>query len=92
MVGWVSSVNQRAAASMTRVNEFLDIKSEIVNKNFDQYEIKGDIEFRNVSYTYPNTGIKALENLSFKLEAGNLWQLWEKRAAENLLSHCYYAG
>ena len=70
MVGWVSSVNQRAAASMTRVNEFLDIKSEIVNKNFDQYEIKGDIEFRNVSYTYPNTGIKALENLSFKLEAG----------------------
>ena len=70
MVGWVSSVNQRAAASMTRVNEFLDIKSEIVNKNFDQYKIKGDIEFRNVSYTYPNTGIKALENLSFKLEAG----------------------
>lgn len=70
MVGWVSSVNQRAAASMTRVNEFLEIKSEIVNKNFDQYEIKGDIEFRNVSYTYPNTGIKALENLSFKLEAG----------------------
>lgn len=70
MVGWVSSVNQRAAASMTRVNEFLDIKSEIVNKNFDNYEIKGDIEFRNVSYTYPNTGIKALENLSFKLEAG----------------------
>lgn len=70
MVGWVSSVNQRAAASMTRVNEFLDIKSEIVNKNLDQYEIKGDIEFRNVSYTYPNTGIKALENLSFKLDAG----------------------
>ena len=70
MVGWVSSVNQRAAASMTRVNEFLDIQSEIINKNFDQYKIKGEIEFRNVSYTYPNTGIKALDNLSFKLEAG----------------------
>ena len=70
MVGWVSSVNQRAAASMTRVNEFMDIKSEIVNKNFDYYPIRGDIEFRNVSYTYPNTGIKALDNLSFKLEAG----------------------
>ena len=70
MVGWVSSVNQRAAASMTRVNEFMDIKSEIINKNFDQYKIKGDIEFKNVSYTYPNTGIKALDNLSFKLEAG----------------------
>lgn len=70
MVGWVSSVNQRAAASMTRVNEFMDIKSEIINKNFDSYPIRGDIEFRNVSYTYPNTGIKALDNLSFTLEAG----------------------
>ena len=70
MVGWVSSVNQRAAASMSRVNEFMDIKSEIVNKNFENYTIKGDVEFRNVSYTYPNTGIKALDNLSFKLEAG----------------------
>jgi ATP-binding cassette subfamily B protein len=37
MVGWVSSVNQRAAASMSRVNEFMDIKSEIVNTNFDNY-------------------------------------------------------
>ncbi len=70
MVGWVSSVNQRAAASMSRVNEFMDIKSEIVNTNFDNYPIRGDVEFRNVSYTYPNTGIKALDNLSFKLEAG----------------------
>ncbi len=70
MVGWVSSVNQRAAASMSRVNEFMDIKSEIINKNFENYTIKGDVEFRNVSYTYPNTGIIALENLSFKLEAG----------------------
>lgn len=70
MVGWVSSVNQRAAASMSRVNEFMDIKSEIVNTNFDNYPIRGDVEFRNVSYTYPNTGIKALDNLSLKLEAG----------------------
>lgn len=70
MVGWVTSVNQRAEASMQRINEFMDKKSEIVNKNFDNYEIKGDIEFRNVSYVYPNTGIRALENLSFTLKAG----------------------
>jgi ATP-binding cassette subfamily B multidrug efflux pump len=70
MLGWVTSINQRADASMARVNEFLDMKSEIVNKNTDKYDIKGDIEFRNVSYTYPNTGIKALDNLSFKIEAG----------------------
>lgn len=70
MVGWVTSVNQRAEASMQRVNEFLDMKSDIVNTNHENYSINGDIEFRNVSYTYPNTGIKALDNLSFKVNAG----------------------
>ncbi|WP_080776684.1 ABC transporter ATP-binding protein [Chryseobacterium phocaeense] len=70
MVGWVTSVNQRAEASMQRINEFLDKKSDIINTNFDTYPIKGDIEFRNVSYVYPNTGIRALDNLSFKINAG----------------------
>ncbi|MCT2562364.1 ABC transporter ATP-binding protein [Chryseobacterium herbae] len=70
MVGWVTSVNQRAEASMQRINEFLDKKSEVINTNFEDYPIKGDIEFRNVSYVYPNTGIKALDNLSFKIKAG----------------------
>ncbi|CAM3036479.1 ABC transporter [Chryseobacterium flavum] len=70
MVGWVTSVNQRAEASMQRINEFLDKKSEIINVNFENYPIKGDIEFRNVSYVYPNTGIKALDNLSFTIKAG----------------------
>ena len=69
-VGWVTSINQRAEASMQRINEFMDIHSDIVNTNHDIYEIKGDIEFRNVNYTYPNTGIKAVENLSFKVNAG----------------------
>lgn len=70
MVGWVTSVNQRAEASMSRINEFLDKKSDIINKNSEEYPIKGDIEFRNVSYVYPNTGIKALDNVSFKINAG----------------------
>ena len=70
MVGWITSVNQRAEASMQRVNEFMDMKSEIVNHNPETYPIKGNIEFRNVSYVYPNTGIKALDNLSFKIKAG----------------------
>lgn len=70
MVGWVTSVNQRAEASMQRINEFMDKKSEIINTNFENYPIKGDIEFINVSYVYPNTGIKALDNLSFKVKAG----------------------
>lgn len=70
MVGWVTSVNQRAEASMQRVNEFLDMKSEIHNTNSSKYAIKGDIEFKNVTYIYPNTGIKALDNLSFSIKAG----------------------
>jgi len=70
LVGWVTSVNQRAEASMQRINEFMDKKSEIVNTNFETYPIKGDIEFRNVTYVYPNTGIRALDNLSFKVNAG----------------------
>ncbi len=70
MVGWVTSINQRAEASMSRINEFLDKKSNIINKNKEQYSIKGDIEFQNVSYTYPNTGIQALNNVSFTLKAG----------------------
>jgi ATP-binding cassette subfamily B multidrug efflux pump len=70
MVGWVTSINQRAEASMSRINEFLDKKSNIINKNKEQYSIKGDIEFQNVSYTYPNTGIQALNKVSFTLKAG----------------------
>ncbi|KEY18279.1 ABC transporter ATP-binding protein [Kaistella antarctica] len=70
MVGWVTSINQRAEASMSRINEFLDMKTDIINTSNEVYPIKGDIEFRNVSYVYPNTGIKALDSLSFKIEAG----------------------
>lgn len=70
MVGWVTSVNQRANASMERINEFLNSKSEIINTNHEVYSIHGDIEFQNVSYTYPNTGITAVANLSFKINAG----------------------
>lgn len=70
MVGWVTSVNQRAEASMSRINEFLEKKSQILNTATSTPVIRGDIEFRNVSYIYPNTGIKALSNLSFKVKAG----------------------
>lgn len=70
MVGWVTSVNQRAEASMSRINEFMEQVPEIINTNHSVYPIRGEIEFRNVSYVYPNTGIKAVKNLSFKVKAG----------------------
>lgn len=69
-VGYITSINQRAEASMERINEFLDMKTEIVNKNLEKYPVLGKIEFRNVSYTYPNTGIQALENVSFTIKSG----------------------
>lgn len=70
MVGWVTSINQRAEASMGRINEFLALKSEVVDSGAPAYPVKGSIEFQNVSYVYPNTGIRALNNLSFKVDAG----------------------
>ena len=67
-IGWVTSLTQRAAASQTRINEFLHTQPAIVSKNNEQFQFQGTIEFRNVSYVYPNSGIEAIKNLSFTIE------------------------
>ncbi len=69
-VGWVTSIVQRAAASQKRINEFLLEKPEIVNTNSGKSTVKGNISFKNVSFVYPDSGIQALKNVSFNLEAG----------------------
>ena len=69
-LGWVTSLIQRAAASQERINEFLKTKPAIVNTNTATYTIKGDIEFKNVSFVYPENNIRALQAVSFKLRAG----------------------
>ena len=69
-VGWVTSIIQRAAASQTRVNEFLKIKPEIESLTADPVEFKSAINFTDVSLTYENTGVTALKNLSFSLKRG----------------------
>ncbi len=69
-LGWISSLTQRAAASQKRINEFLATKPQIVNSNNEPIEYKGEIEFNNVTYTYPESGIVALKNLSFKINKG----------------------
>lgn len=69
-LGWVISIAQRAAVSQGRINEFLNEKSEIIsNRNLDS-EIQGTIEFKNVFLKYPESGIQALTNISFKVESG----------------------
>lgn len=70
-LGWVTSLIQRAAASQSRINEFLHTESTIKNLSEENDTIAGDIEFKNVSFTYPDSGIKAIDNLSFKVEKGS---------------------
>ena len=69
-VGWVTSLIQQAAASMTRINEFLHTAPTITDTADDLKEIRGSITFRNVSFTYADTGIQALQDLSFHVPAG----------------------
>jgi ATP-binding cassette, subfamily B, multidrug efflux pump len=69
-LGWVSSMVQEAEASQKRINEFLKIVPEIQNKNPEKSIINGAISFENVSYTYEDTNIKALQNVSFTVHQG----------------------
>lgn len=69
-VGWVTSVIQQAEASQKRINEFLKQEPSIKNLTPQPTPIKGAIAFNNVSFTYPDTNIEALKNLSFSLKAG----------------------
>ncbi len=71
-LGWVTSLIQRAAASQTRINEFLKTPSAIKNETTTETKISGDIKFNNVSFTYPETGITALKNISFHIKPGQL--------------------
>jgi ATP-binding cassette subfamily B protein len=69
-LGWVTSIVQRAAASQQRINEFLNEVPEIVNPTTKRTPIKGILNFNNVNFVYPDTGIKALRNLTFSLNEG----------------------
>ncbi len=69
-IGWVTSIIQRAAASQTRINEFLNTKPAIQNPTSEELKLKGNIVFNNVSFTYPESGITALKNISFEIKQG----------------------
>jgi ATP-binding cassette subfamily B protein len=70
-IGWVTSLVQEAEASQKRINAFLKEEPEIKNLVNAETPINGEIEFENVSFTYPDTNIQALNDLSFKLKKGN---------------------
>ena len=69
-LGWITSIVQRAAASQKRINEFLETKTDIVSEAGIQKEIQGDIELKNVTFLYPDSGIRALRDVSFSVQAG----------------------
>jgi ATP-binding cassette, subfamily B, multidrug efflux pump len=81
-IGWIASLTQQAAASQKRLNEFLNTKPQIVvnsnaNKRTEsektkaaEFQLNGNIEFRNVTFKYPDTGIVALKNVSFSMKKG----------------------
>ena len=70
VVGWVTSIIQEAEASQIRINEFLKQEPEITNNTEKPSKIEGEIEFKDVSFTYDDTNIEALQLVSFKLEKG----------------------
>lgn len=69
-VGWVSSLIQQASASQNRINEFLHIQPEIRNENLQAEEISGKVVFDHVTFTYPESGITALKDVSFEVNPG----------------------
>ena len=93
-LGWTISLVQRAEASQKRINEFLTTKTDIVSEKNLVRDIDGKIEFENVSFIYPDTGIQALRKISFKIEPGESLAIIGttgsgKSTVSNLISRLY---
>ena len=69
-LGWVVSIIQRAAASQKRIDEFLNTQPDVTATGFPQHTLKGAIVFEDVHFTYPDTGVKALQGVSFSILPG----------------------
>ena len=81
-VGWVSNIVQQAEASQGRINEFLHEKPDIENTNPSPTPIEGDIRFEEVTFTYPDTQVTALKEVSFHIPKG-------KNIALDLITRMY---
>ncbi|MBK9506932.1 MAG: ABC transporter ATP-binding protein [Bacteroidetes bacterium] len=69
-LGWVVSIIQRAAASQKRIDEFLNTQPDVTATGFPHHTLKGAIVFEDVHFTYPDTGVKALQGVSFSILPG----------------------
>ncbi|MDO4962767.1 MAG: ABC transporter ATP-binding protein [bacterium] len=71
MLAMIFMIWPRAGISANRINEVLEEKIKIKEGNFDsKTDIKGVVEFRNVSFKYPDADEYLLENISFKVNKG----------------------
>jgi ATP-binding cassette subfamily B protein len=71
-IGWVASIIQRAAASQKRINDFLQTPSAIIDAPLASEKVlQGAIAFNKVNFTYPHTGIKALQDFSLHIPANS---------------------
>ena len=77
-IGWIASIVQRASASQKRINEFLSIRPEIENKKTSSDALKGKITFDNVTFVYPDSGIKALDGVTFEMNPGEKLAIFGK--------------
>jgi ATP-binding cassette, subfamily B, multidrug efflux pump len=75
IVGWVSSMVQQAEASQGRINEFLKQEPQIINHSQERQQVKGVIDFDQVSFTYPDTKIQALNKVSFTVNPGETFAI-----------------
>jgi ATP-binding cassette subfamily B multidrug efflux pump len=69
-MGWVISIVQRASASQRRIDEFLDKKPNVKSGQTSVNKEEMSVRFNHVSVTYPNSNIKALQDVSFEVKAG----------------------
>lgn len=80
-IGWIASIIQQADASQQRINEILDTEVGIINQSNESFDIAGRIEFDQVSFVYPDTGVKALDKVSFVIEPGQKLAIMGKTAS-----------
>ncbi|NBW35096.1 MAG: ABC transporter ATP-binding protein [Cytophagia bacterium] len=93
-LGWTTSLVQRAEASQKRINEFLNTNTNIISEKNVERELQGKIEFKKVGFTYPDTGIKALKDISFLVNPGESLAIIGttgsgKSTVSNLISRMY---
>ncbi len=69
-LGWITSIIQRAAASQKRINELLEVENDLISNENIERPVYGKISFEDVSFTYSDSGICALKNISFQIEPG----------------------